>query len=84
MEGMAKLGYGDIKLILKKSPFPAINIHPVEEVAIKLEQVKTKHPQLHIECRFYKVMQGGGENSRGSIFMNIFSHAPDFQLEFLV
>lgn len=42
--------------------FSAINIHTGEEVAIKLEQAKTKHPQLHIECKFYKVMQGGGEN----------------------
>lgn len=39
----------------------AINIHTGEEVAIKLEQTKTKHPQLHVECKFYKVMQGGGE-----------------------
>jgi len=30
-----------------------------EQVAIKLEYVRAKHPQLHIECRFYKVMQGG-------------------------
>ena len=28
-------------------------------VAIKLECIKTKHPQLHIESRFYKIMQGG-------------------------
>ena len=38
----------------------AINIYSGEEVAIKLEQIKAKHPQLHIECKFYKVMQGGG------------------------
>lgn len=31
-----------------------------EEVAIKLECVKTKHPQLHIESKIYKLMQGGG------------------------
>lgn len=31
-----------------------------EEVAIKLECVKTKHPQLHIESKIYKMMQGGG------------------------
>ena len=31
-----------------------------EEVAIKLECVKTKHPQLHIESKIYKIMQGGG------------------------
>ena len=36
------------------------NITNSEEVAIKLECVKTKHPQLHIEAKFYKMMQGGG------------------------
>ena len=30
-----------------------------EEVAIKLECVKAKHPQLHIEAKFYKMMQSG-------------------------
>ncbi|NXT05441.1 KC1D kinase, partial [Prunella fulvescens] len=30
-----------------------------EEVAIKLECVKTKHPQLHIESKIYKMMQVG-------------------------
>lgn len=28
-------------------------------MAIKLECVKTKHPQLHIEARLYKLMSGG-------------------------
>ena len=28
-------------------------------VAIKLEGIKTKHPQLHIESKFYLIMQGG-------------------------
>ena len=31
----------------------------VFSVAIKLECVKTKHPQLHIESKFYRIMQGG-------------------------
>ncbi|CAJ0948937.1 unnamed protein product, partial [Mesorhabditis belari] len=35
------------------------NIQNNEEVAVKLECVKTKHPQLHIEARLYKVMYGG-------------------------
>ncbi|XP_035208722.1 casein kinase I-like [Stegodyphus dumicola] len=35
------------------------NITTGEEVAIKLECVKTKHPQLHIESKFYRMMQGG-------------------------
>lgn len=48
------------------SPTPAgANIASGEEVAIKLECVKTKHPQLHIESKFYKMMQGGGEGQEG-------------------
>ncbi|VDK85060.1 unnamed protein product, partial [Litomosoides sigmodontis] len=35
------------------------NIVTQEEVAIKLECVKTKHPQLHIEAKLYKLMSGG-------------------------
>ncbi|TGZ69622.1 hypothetical protein CRM22_003631, partial [Opisthorchis felineus] len=30
-----------------------------EEVAIKLECTKAKHPQLQIEAKIYKLMQGG-------------------------
>ena len=37
------------------------NISTGEEVAIKLECIKPRHPQLHIESKFYKMMQGGGE-----------------------
>lgn len=40
------------------------NIATSEEVAIKLECVKTKHPQLHIESKFYKMMQGGGKEGK--------------------
>lgn len=43
--------FGDIYL--------GTNISTGEEVAIKLECIKTKHPQLHIESRFYKMMAGG-------------------------
>eukprot|EP00057_Strongylocentrotus_purpuratus_P003680 XP_003727130.1 PREDICTED: casein kinase I isoform delta isoform X2 [Strongylocentrotus purpuratus] len=43
--------FGDIYL--------GTNITNGEEVAIKLECLKTKHPQLHIESKFYKMMQGG-------------------------
>jgi len=45
------------------SVFQGTNISTGEEVAIKLECVKTKHPQLHIEAKFYKMMQGGGRRS---------------------
>lgn len=41
--------------------FSGTNITTGEEVAIKLECIKTRHPQLHIESKFYKMMQGGGE-----------------------
>ncbi|KFD68845.1 hypothetical protein M514_12614 [Trichuris suis] len=34
------------------------NIHTNEEVAIKLECNKTKHPQLYIEAKLYRIMQG--------------------------
>jgi len=43
--------FGDIYL--------GTNISTLEEVAIKLECIKTKHPQLHIESKFYRIMQGG-------------------------
>ena len=53
---------GHLKVIVRYHiNFLAINIYSGEEVAIKLEQIKAKHPQLHIECKFYKVMQGGGK-----------------------
>ncbi|EAA12872.5 AGAP008476-PA, partial [Anopheles gambiae str. PEST] len=42
--------FGDIYL--------GTNISTGEEVAIKLECIKTKHPQLHIESKFYKMLQG--------------------------
>ncbi|CAA93775.3 Casein kinase I isoform delta [Caenorhabditis elegans] len=35
------------------------NIQTNEEVAVKLECVKSKHPQLHIESRLYRIMLGG-------------------------
>ncbi|XP_073063542.1 casein kinase 1-like protein 10 isoform X2 [Primulina eburnea] len=33
-----------------------------EEVAVKLESVKTKHPQLHYESKIYMLLQGGNVN----------------------
>uniref|UniRef100_A0A7N0U8Q9 non-specific serine/threonine protein kinase n=1 Tax=Kalanchoe fedtschenkoi TaxID=63787 RepID=A0A7N0U8Q9_KALFE len=36
-----------------------VNIQTGEEVAIKLEPVKTKHPQLHYESKLYMLLQGG-------------------------
>lgn len=42
--------FGDIYL--------GTNISNNEDVAIKLECIRTRHPQLHIESKFYKLMQG--------------------------
>ncbi|KAK7336883.1 hypothetical protein VNO77_17434 [Canavalia gladiata] len=37
----------------------AVNVQTGEEVAVKLEPVKTKHPQLHYESKLYMLLQGG-------------------------
>merc|ERR1719347_329145 len=50
-----KLGagsFGDLYL--------GINIANGEEVAVKLESVKARHPQLLYESKLYKILQGGG------------------------
>ncbi|CAI9776674.1 unnamed protein product [Fraxinus pennsylvanica] len=36
-----------------------VNIQNGEEVGVKLESVKTKHPQLHYESKVYMLLQGG-------------------------
>ncbi|XP_074319507.1 casein kinase 1-like protein 10 [Silene latifolia] len=36
-----------------------INVQTGEEVAVKLESAKTKHPQLHYESKLYLLLQGG-------------------------
>ena len=46
------------------------NISTTEEVAIKLECIKSKHPQLHIEAKFYKMMQSGGV-----LYLCVYVHA---------
>jgi casein kinase I family protein HRR25 len=37
-----------------------INVINGEEVAIKIESVRAKHPQLEYEARVYKSLAGGG------------------------
>ncbi|KAK8984141.1 hypothetical protein V6N11_029465 [Hibiscus sabdariffa] len=36
-----------------------VNVQSGEEVAVKLEPAKTKHPQLHYESKLYMLLQGG-------------------------
>jgi hypothetical protein len=38
-----------------------------KEVAIKLESVKTEHPQLLMEAKFYRRMQSGGKLPKYSV-----------------
>ncbi|KAI3801086.1 hypothetical protein L1987_29187 [Smallanthus sonchifolius] len=39
--------------------FLGVNIQTGEEVAVKLEPTKTKHPQLHYESKVYMLFEGG-------------------------
>lgn len=43
--------FGDIYL--------GINVTNGEEIAVKLESVKARHPQLLYESKLYKILQGG-------------------------
>ncbi|CAI0464775.1 unnamed protein product [Linum tenue] len=37
----------------------AVNVQTGDEVGVKLEPVKTRHPQLHYESKIYMILQGG-------------------------
>eukprot|EP01006_Ploeotia_vitrea_P033080 TRINITY_DN65227_c0_g1_i3.p1 TRINITY_DN65227_c0_g1~~TRINITY_DN65227_c0_g1_i3.p1 ORF type:complete len:317 (+),score=37.01 TRINITY_DN65227_c0_g1_i3:72-1022(+) len=50
-----KIGEGSFGAI-----YQGTNIQTGETVAIKLEQVKTRHPQLLYEARLYKMLNSGG------------------------
>jgi casein kinase 1 len=54
----AKIGSGSFGEI-----YSGTNVHTGEEVAIKLEPIKSKHPQLIYESKIYRVLQGGCECS---------------------
>lgn len=41
--------------------FIGINVINAEEVAIKIEPCRAKHPQLEYEARVYKALAGGGK-----------------------
>ena len=41
--------------------YAGTNVHTGEDVAIKLEPIKSKHPQLLYESKIYRVLQGGCE-----------------------
>ena len=53
----------------------ATDISSGDEVAVKLEHTKTKHPQLHVECKFYKVCLPGSLSRASSR-----SHSSQFVL----
>jgi len=43
------------------------NLYNNEHVAIKLEPIKAKAPQLHLEYRFYRMLDAAGENERQKV-----------------
>src|SRR5262245_13820266 len=48
-----------LSIIIAGDIYLGINIISGEEVAIKLESVKAKHPQLEYESKVYKTLAGG-------------------------
>lgn len=58
--------FGDIYL--------GTNMTTGEEVAIKLESVKTKHPQLLYESKIYRILHGGRK-----LKFSIVSFAPKYE-----
>ncbi|KAA3459637.1 casein kinase 1-like protein 6 [Gossypium australe] len=52
-----------------------VNVQTKEEVAVKLESAKTKHPQLHYESKLYMLLQGGSK----SMFV---LHSPNLTMVF--
>jgi hypothetical protein len=69
-----------------RMPFVCVSTHTItitlgtnilngEEVGIKVESVKARHPQLEYEARVYKALAGGGNlKSLDTLFFNILSH----------
>ncbi|KAL1188813.1 Casein kinase 1-like protein 13 [Cardamine amara subsp. amara] len=49
-----KLGSGSFGEI-----FLGVNVQTGEEVAVKLEPLRSRHPQLHYESKLYMLLQGG-------------------------
>ena len=49
--------------------YAGTNVHTGEEVAIKLEPLKSKHPQLLYESKIYRVLQGGCKFKGARIYM---------------
>ena len=62
--------FGDIYL--------GTNMTTGEEVAIKLESVKTKHPQLLYESKIYRILHGGCK------FVHFFLVVPSCDMIFVI
>ena len=60
---MRKIGSGSFGDI-----FLGMNMSTGEEVAIKMESIKARHPQLLYESKLYKLLQGGMEQSENTMF----------------
>lgn len=61
--------------------FRGTNIQSGEPVAIKLEQMKTRHPQLTYEARFYRILNAGG----GAVGIpNVYYHGVEGEFNVMV
>ncbi|KAF2591818.1 hypothetical protein F2Q70_00042124 [Brassica cretica] len=56
-----KLGSGSFGEI-----FLGVNVQTGDEVAVKLEPLRSRHPQLHYESKLYMLLQGGKEEEARS------------------
>jgi serine/threonine protein kinase len=52
--------------------YAGTNVHTGEEVAIKLEPLKSKHPQLLYESKIYRILQGGCKSLNPAILISSF------------
>ena len=51
--------------------YAGTNVHTGEEVAIKLEALKSKHPQLLYESKIYRILQGGCKALSRDVFVRL-------------
>lgn len=57
------------------------NLYNNEHVAVKLELMKSKAPQLHLEYRFYKIL--GSHGNYITLINKLFKYIDSFQRVFL-
>lgn len=69
-----KLGSGSFGEV-----YAGVNVETGEDIAMKLEPIKSRHPQLLDEAKVYRALKGGCEFLNASLHDNNVT----FQMEFL-